>query len=129
MPKVVLWSVFAAGVASTGFMWHHVGARAPRTKIGTETEPISADRAEAAGLNPTRLIVDFKDDISAQALAAEPYVEVPVSAYSATDKLYRIDFANADEAAAAAAKLAQRSRGRERRLRQPGGDPARRGRG
>ena len=57
-------------------------------------------------MNPTRLIVDFKDDISAQALAAEPYVEVPVSDYSATDRLYRIDFASADEAAAAAAKLA-----------------------
>jgi serine protease len=103
MPKVVLWSVFAAGVASTGFLWHHVGARDPRRKA----DPASLERAAADGQNPTRLIVDFKDDISAQALAAEPYVEEPVSAYSSTDKLYRIDFANADEAAAAAAKLAK----------------------
>jgi len=103
MPKVVLWGVFAAGVASTGFLWHHVGARDPRRKA----DPTSAERADADGQNPTRLIVDFKDDISAQQLAAEPYVEVPVSAYSATDKLYRIDFATADDAAAAAAKLAK----------------------
>jgi len=102
MPKVVLWGVFVAGVASTGFLWHHVGARDPRAKA----DPSSADRAGAAGVNPTRLIVDFKDDISPQALAAEPYTEVPVSAYSAVDKLYRIDFANAEDAAAAAARLA-----------------------
>ncbi len=103
MPKVVLWGVFAAGVASTGFLWHHVGARDPRQKVDSS----SAARADETGQNPTRLIVDFKDDISPQALAAEPYVEVPVSAYSATDKLYRIDFASAEEAAAAAAKLAK----------------------
>ena len=102
MPKVVLWSVFAAGVAGTGFLWHHVGARAPRAKAEPSGTEVAADEP---GVNRTRLIVDFKDDISAEQLAAEPYVEVPVSSYSATDKLYRIDFASADEAAAAAAKL------------------------
>jgi serine protease len=102
MPKVVLWGVFAVGLVGTRILWHEVGARAPQPKA----EPTSAERAAAASVNPTRLVVDFKDDISAQELAAEPFVEVPVSDYSATDRLYRIDFATAEEAAAAATRLA-----------------------
>jgi serine protease len=103
MPRVVLWGVFAAGLASTGILWHRVGARDPRPK----PEPTSAEHevAAAAG-DPTHLIVDFRDDIPAQALANNPYVEIPISDYSAHDRLYRIDFASAGEAAAAADRLA-----------------------
>jgi serine protease len=103
MPRVVLWGVFAAGLASTGILWHQVGARAPRDK----DQPTSADHeAAAAAADPTHLIVDFRDDISPQALAENPYVEIPISDYSATDRLYRIDFPSASAAAAAASELA-----------------------
>jgi serine protease len=50
--------------------------------------------------------VDFRDDATPGEIAAPGYTEVPVSAYSAHDHLYRIDFATAAEAAAARAKLA-----------------------
>jgi serine protease len=105
MPRVVLWGVFAAGLASTGLLWHKVGARDPVPKA----TPTDTDRATAtsAGINPTRLIVDFKDDISPEALASNGYVEIPVSDYSAKDRLYRLEFASADQAAAAAATLAR----------------------
>jgi serine protease len=59
------------------------------------------------GVHPTRLLVDFRDDISSQVLAATPYDEQPISDYSALDRLYRIDFKTADEAAAAARVLAR----------------------
>jgi serine protease len=62
--------------------------------------------AEAEGVLPTRLLVDFRDDVSPAAIAATGFNEVPLSAYTAQDRLYRIDFANADEAAAARTKLA-----------------------
>jgi serine protease len=106
MPRVVLWGVFAAGLASTGILWHRVGAQDPRPK----PEPASADHLTAAtagaSVDPTHLIVDFRDDISPRALAENPYIEIPISDYSATDRLYRIDFASAGEAAAAADRLA-----------------------
>src|SRR5437870_2614711 len=102
-PKVVYWAVFAAAVAGTGILWNQVGARQPAHKA----EPTSAERAAAIGINPTRLVVDFKDDVSAQKLADNGYVEIPVSDYSAVDRLYWIDFASADDAASAAARLAR----------------------
>jgi serine protease len=103
MPRVIPWGIFTALLVGTGVLWHGHGTDGPADKPA----PTRAEWAAAAGVNPTRLIVDFKDDISAQALAAEPYVEIPISAYSAVDRLYRIDFRSADEAAAAAAALAR----------------------
>lgn len=101
--RSVYWAVFAAAVAGTGILWNQVDARHPARKAA----PTSAERAEAIGINPTRLVVDFKDDISAQKLADNGYVEIPVSDYSAVDRLYWIDFGSADAAAAAAASLAR----------------------
>ena len=105
MPRVVLWGVFAAGLASTGLLWHKVGARDPVPKA----DPTEAERATeaSAGIDPTHLIVDFKDDISAEALASNGYVEIPISDYSAKDRLYRLEFSSAAQAAAAAAALAR----------------------
>ena len=54
----------------------------------------------------TKLVVDFRDDVSAETLAGNGFEELPVSDYSAVDRLYRMAFATADEAAAAKAKLA-----------------------
>ena len=95
------WAVFVAAVLGTGALWHGARTRSPEAKPapfaeGRPTEP-------AAG---SRLIVDFRDDISPGALAANGYVEIPVSDYSTRDRLYAIDFATPAEAEAARAKLA-----------------------
>jgi serine protease len=103
MSAWVPWGGFGAALAGAALLWH--GAHPPRA--ADKAAPTSAELAEQAGLAPTHLVVDFRDDISAEALAATGYREVPISDYSATDRLYRIDFASADEAAAALAKLAR----------------------
>jgi serine protease len=98
--KWIPWGVFVAVLAGTGAMWHGPA------RSSTAKRPVSsAEAAMEAGLNPTRLIVDFRDDVSAQEMDAKGYREVPISAYSSQDKLFRIDFATADEAAAAKATL------------------------
>jgi serine protease len=99
MPRWTGWVVFAASVVATGALWHGSHARAPAAK----PNGAAADQAATAG---TRLVVDFRDDISTQALAANGYVETPVSDYSARDRLYTIDFATPAEAEAAREKLA-----------------------
>jgi serine protease len=98
---VAPWVGFAAVVAGAGTLWHRGAPPAHKPAVSSE------ELAEEAGLQPRRLIVDFRDDITPAALAATGFHEVPVSAYSAVDGLYKIDFASADEAAAAAAKLAR----------------------
>jgi serine protease len=60
--------------------------------------------AEAA-VSPQTLLVDFKDDVSDQALKDNGYVEEAVSEYSAVDHLYRMRFPNAAAAAKAAEAL------------------------
>ncbi len=98
---VVPWVGFAAMLVGAGALWH--SGPPPAQKAAASSEEL----AEQAGVEPTRLIVDFRDDITQAALAATGFHEVPVSAYSAVDGLYRIDFPNAAAAAAAAAKLAR----------------------
>jgi serine protease len=94
--------VFAAAAAGTGALWH--GSRARSTEEKLDAKPADLARSEApAG---TRLVVDFRDDVSAQALAANGFVETPVSDFSARDRLYTIDFATVEDAEAARAKLA-----------------------
>ena len=84
-------------------LWH---GGPPAARPTRRRPPADAELAAAAGVDPTRLIVDFRDDVSAETLANNGFNEIPISDYSATDRLYRIDFANAAEAAAARAKLA-----------------------
>jgi serine protease len=67
--------------------------------------PGDAELAGSAEVDPTRLIVDFKDDVSAETLANNGFTEVPISDYSAQDRMYRLEFSSAAEAAAARAKL------------------------
>ncbi len=99
------WGGFAAAVAGAALLWN--GASSPHKAVKPAPDvPDSQALAEAEGLLPTSLLVDFRDDASPAAIAAPGYKEVPLSAYSAHDKLYRADFATADEAAAARAKLA-----------------------
>jgi serine protease len=103
MSAWVPWGGFAAALAGTAVLWHG----ADTSRLAEKPAFTSAEQAEAAGLHPTELLVDFRDDISAEALAATGYVEIPISDYSAQDRLYRIDFDTADEAAAALAKLSR----------------------
>jgi serine protease len=92
-PVVVLLGVSA--------VWHGGETRRP-----AEKPSVAIAAAEpAAGVEPTRLIVDFRDDVSQQTLDDNGFVEVPVSDYSAKDRLYRMDFATPAAAAAALAKL------------------------
>src|SRR5262245_7967111 len=99
--KWIPWGVLAAVLAGTTALRHGPAPHSPAGK----PPPTSAARAQAAGLDPTSLIVDFRDDISSQAVDGNGYTEIPISDYSAKDRLYRINFANADEAAAALARL------------------------
>jgi serine protease len=101
--KWIPWAVCVAVLAGTSAFWHGPASRGAARK----PLPTSAERGEPgeAGLDPTRLIVDFRDDVSSQALASNGYTEVPISDYSARDRLYRIDFASQAEAAAAMTRL------------------------
>ena len=98
MPRWIGWALFTAAAVGTGAIWH--GAR-PRS-----SDNKSAGAEESAAPAGTRLVVDFRDDVSSQALAANGFDERPVSDYSARDRLYTIDFATVEEAEAARAKLA-----------------------
>ncbi|HTA20489.1 MAG TPA: S8 family peptidase, partial [Polyangia bacterium] len=91
--------MLVAATATAGLLWS-----GPHTRATTDKVTADADEAPAAS---TRLIVDFRDDISADALEATGYVEIPVSDYSAHDGLYEIDFASPEAAAIARAKLAR----------------------
>ena len=86
--RLVPWLGFGAtlvgGVASV--------ARGPsRSPTDKTPPPADAELAAAAGVDPTRLIVDFRDDVSAETLANNGFTEIPISDYSAKDRLYRID--------------------------------------
>ena len=100
---LVPWVGFAAALGGAGpALARHIAAP-PAAKPALTDDAL----AEEAGLRPTRLLVDFRDDVSPEALRATGYREVPLSDYSKVDGLYTIDFADADAAAAARARLAR----------------------
>jgi serine protease len=102
--RLVPWLGFGAVVAGVAFLWH---GGPSRTSID-KTAPSAAEIA-AGDVDPTRLIVDFKDDVSTETLANNGFTEIPISDYSARDRMYRMEFSSAAEAAAAKAKLAHDS--------------------
>jgi serine protease len=100
--RLIPWLGFGAVLVGVGALWHGGAPRMTRDK----TMPSANEELAAGGeVDPTRLIVDFRDDVSAETLANNGFTEIPVSDYSAKDRLYRIEFSNATEAAAAFAKL------------------------
>src|SRR3954469_15833229 len=101
--RLVPWLGFSAALVGVAFLWHGGPSRSPADKA----LPADTDMALAiaSGIDPTRLIVDFRDDVSAETLANNGLTEIPISDYSAKDRLYRIDFSSAAEAAAAKSKL------------------------
>jgi len=70
------------------------------------SEPPSHDELLAAErASPDTLIVDFRDDITDQELAARGYADEPISRFSASDRMYRIHFRTAQDAEDAAGRL------------------------
>src|SRR5262245_43650646 len=98
--KLVPWLGLGATLVAVAMLWHTGPSRRPSDKAAAAVE------ATAADVDLTRLIVDFRDDVSAETLANNGFTEIPISDYSQTDRLYRIEFSSAAEAAAARAKLA-----------------------
>ncbi|HEY6475887.1 MAG TPA: S8 family peptidase, partial [Polyangia bacterium] len=100
------WGLFAAALGGAGLLWN--GSSPPHLSE-KPTQRVTTDEAlaEETGVNPTRLLVDFRDGISPEALRATGFQEIPFSDYSKVDGLYTIDFPTADAAAAARAQLAQ----------------------
>jgi serine protease len=99
IPKWASWGLFATLTIGTGILWH-----GPRTR-GSAEKPAATDGTTPAPA--TRLIVDFRDDVSSRALEANGFTEIPISDYSTRDRVYAMDFASLEEAAAARAKLSR----------------------
>jgi serine protease len=75
------------------------------TSIHREASAPPGELEAEATESPQTLLVDFRDDVSDQALATNGYVEEAVSDYSAVDRLYRLHFPTAEAAARAAEAL------------------------
>jgi serine protease len=105
--RLIPWLGFGVVLVGVGVLWHDAPSHRSTDKASIDERALNAELAAAAGVDPTRLIVDFRDDVSADTLANNGFTEIPISDYSATDRLYRMEFASADEAAAAKAKLAR----------------------
>jgi len=100
--RLVPWLGFGVTLVAAALLWHGGPSRTPTDKT---LPPADATSALAAGADATRLIVDFRDDVSAETLANNGLTEVPISDYSRTDRMYRVEFSSATEAAAALARL------------------------
>jgi serine protease len=109
--RLVPWLGFGVTLVAVALLWHGGPSRMP---IDKSSPPADTASAVAAGADATRLIVDFRDDVSAETLANNGLTEIPISDYSRTDRMYRVEFSNATEAAAALALSNPASR---RRLR------------
>jgi serine protease len=92
-------------LVGAGVLWRGGPAATSPDKPAPSQADAAKSDATLAGVDPTQLIVDFRDDVSDETLAHNGFVETPISDYSAKDRLYRMSFATADEAAAAKAKL------------------------
>jgi serine protease len=93
--------VVALTVSALG-MWAHWN-RGP-TDRHTPTAAAVSD-IEAAEASTFDLLVDYRDDIGQDVLAATPWTEEPVSDLSRLDQLHRIQFDNLSDAQQAAAAL------------------------
>src|SRR5687767_4825806 len=98
------WGVLAAATWGIWAHWHEDAAPEPAAAATEVTTDLLADE-EAARASAYDLLVDFKDDIGAEVLAATPYAEEALSDYTAEDKLHRIRFDSFEEARAAAEVL------------------------
>jgi serine protease len=100
--RLVPWLGFGATLVAAAMLWHGGSTRRSTDKT---LPPADAELAAAGDVDPTSVIVDFKDDVSAETLANNGFDEIPISDYSKVDRLYRLQFANAGQATAALTKL------------------------
>ncbi len=99
--RLARFGLLATTLALLAHLW-----RAPSGRDKTSPGDIEqSEWAEAARLSPLTLVVDFRDDISQQALDTNLYTEEAISRQSSVDRIYRVHFATADAAARAAAAL------------------------
>lgn len=89
--KPAHWGPLALAVV--GFVWLTSGGMDAHRKDQKLAEA-QLEAAWRAGQveSPRTLIVDFADDVTAEELASNGLEEIPVSAYSAVDRLYRVPF-------------------------------------
>jgi serine protease len=100
--RLVPWLGFGATLAAVAMLWHGGPSRRSTDKALPAAD---AEQVAAGDVNPTHVIVDFRDDVSAETLANNGFDEIPISDYSKVDRLYRLEFASAEQAAAALVKL------------------------
>ncbi|MDX2021459.1 MAG: S8 family peptidase [Deltaproteobacteria bacterium] len=89
-----------------GLWWFHPGTELAQQRQATASAERAAELAAAAEQSPNTLIVDFRDDVTADVLARNGLTEEAISAASDTDKLYRVRFASRGERDAAFERLA-----------------------
>ena len=96
------WMVLGLVAAGVFAVWRPSSDTPPAEPTLAETAALDDEAAEAGGFD---LIVDYRDDIGPETLAATPWLEEALSRQTAVDKLYRIRFDNAADARRAAAEL------------------------
>jgi serine protease len=80
-------------LVATGLVWAWSGpGRLASEEVDSEQN--AEERRLAAKTDDPDLLVDFDDGVSRAELETNPWIEEAISAYSATDKLYRIRFPN-----------------------------------
>src|SRR5262245_49129455 len=77
--RLVPWLGFGATLVAVAMLWHGGPSRRPTDKT---LPPADAELAAAGYVEPTHVIVDFKDDVSAETLANNGFEEIPISDYS-----------------------------------------------
>jgi serine protease len=101
MRKVTPWLLVVLTALVVRIAWTGWSAADP---VSLEETPAPADD-EAAAASDFDLLVDYRDGVGADVLAATPWTEEPLSDHSARDGLYRIRFDSAEDARRAAGEL------------------------
>jgi serine protease len=100
MRKIAPWLLLVLTVFAVRLSWP-AGSDASTA----QTADLLENDAEAAEASDFDLLVDFRDEVTADTLAATPWQEEALSAYTERDGLYRIRFDSADDARRAAREL------------------------
>ena len=122
--RLVPWLGFGARAGRGRLLVARRSARSPTDKRGRRP---TTELAVAAGVDPTRLIVDFRDDVSAETLANNGFTEIPISDYSREGPPLPHRLHDRRRGGRGAGQAVPRSQRRERRLRIVREHPARRG--
>ena len=96
---------FAPGAAALAIGLMALSDVGRSSRLSTSKAEPDADESNAASGSGPSLIVDYRDDVTDADLAATPDDEQPISRWSAQDRVYRLTFASAREAAEAQRRL------------------------